>query len=66
MESLQTGDISYKDISQLSEITDDVFGGAQSIKEDGELNDIGRLKRETQKKLRILSDGGDVDDEHSL
>ena len=27
-ESLQTGDISYKDISQLSEITDDVFGGA--------------------------------------
>ena len=26
-ESLQTGDISYKDVSQLSEVTDDVFGG---------------------------------------
>ena len=30
MESLQTGDISYKDISQLSEVTDDVFAADKS------------------------------------
>lgn len=27
-ESVETGDISYKDVSQLSDITDDVFGAA--------------------------------------
>ena len=60
-ESIGTGDISYRDISQLSEVTDDVFRGDSKVG-DGELNDFNRLKNQTQKKLHILSEEDDVED----
>jgi hypothetical protein len=46
-------DFSYKDVSQLSEATDDVY--AESIAdEDADLRDYNRLVQQTQKKLTIL------------
>ena len=46
----------------MSEVTDDVFVGNQSQTDggDADLNDFNRLKRETQKKLRILQDGSEA------
>ena len=47
-------DFSYKDVSQLSEATDDVY--AESVAdEDADLKDYNRLIQQTQKKLKILS-----------
>jgi hypothetical protein len=46
-------DFSYKDVSQLSEVTDDVY--AESVaEEDADLKDYNRLIQQTQKKLQIL------------
>lgn len=54
-ESHQTGSISYRDVSQLSDVTENVFAD-ESQAGDPELADYNRLKQQTQKKLRILSD----------
>ena len=46
-------DFSYKDVSQLSEVTDDVY--AESLAdEDADLKDYNRLVQGTQRKLRIV------------
>ena len=52
-DSVTDPDFSYKDVSQLSEVTDDVY--AESVHEgDGDLQDYNRLISQTQKKLRIV------------
>ena len=52
-ESLTDVDFSYKDVSQLSEVTDDVY--AESVAdEDADLRDYNRLIQQTQKKLHIV------------
>lgn len=66
VESYKTGSISYKDVSQLSEVTDDVFADESAVGGDPELADYNRLKQQTQKKLKILSDvDGEEDKEQS-
>lgn len=47
VESHQTGSISYKDVSQLSEATDDVFADGTVTEGDPELADYNRLKQQT-------------------
>jgi len=47
-------DFSYKDVSQLSEVTDDVYAES-AADEDADLKDYNRLIQQTQKKLKILS-----------
>lgn len=52
-ESTTEVDFSYKDVSQLSEVTDDVY--AESIAdEDADLRDYNRLIQQTQKKVHIV------------
>lgn len=52
-ESTTDVDFSYKDVSQLSEVTDDVY--AESVAdEDADLRDYNRLIQQTQKKLHIV------------
>ena len=52
-ESTTDVDFSYKDVSQLSEVTDDVY--AESVAEDdADLKDYNRLVQQTQKKLKIV------------
>ena len=52
-DSVTDPDFSYKDVSQLSEVTDDVY--AESVAdEDNDLKDYNRLVQQTQKKLKIL------------
>ena len=45
LESHKTGSISYKDVSQLSEVTDDVFADESQAGGDPELADYNRLKQ---------------------
>ena len=52
-ESTTEVDFSYKDVSQLSEVTDDVY--AESVADDdADLRDYNRLVQMTQKKLHIV------------
>ena len=54
-DSVTDPDFSYKDVSQLSEVTDDVY--AESVAdEDNDLKDYNRLVQQTQKKLKILDE----------
>ena len=46
-------DFSYKDVSQLSEATDDVYAESMAD-DDGDLKDYNRLVQNTQKKLTLL------------
>ena len=57
-----TGSISYKDVSQLSDVTDDVFAERSVAEGDPELADYNRLKQQTQKRLHVLSDMGEVEE----
>ena len=52
-ESTTDVDFSYKDVSQLSEATDDVYAES-ATDEDNDLKDYNRLVQQTQKKLRIV------------
>ena len=46
-------DFSYKDVSQLSEVTDDVY--AESAADvDADLNDYNRLMQQTKKRMHVL------------
>ena len=46
-------DFSYKDVSQLSEVTDDVY--AESVADvDADLNDYNRLMQQTKKRMHVL------------
>ena len=52
-ESTTDVDFSYKDVSQLSDATDDVY--AESVvEEDADLKDYNRLIQQTQKRLHIV------------
>ena len=46
-------DFSYKDVSQLSEDSDDVYA-ERLADEDADLKDYNRLVQGTQRKLRIV------------
>lgn len=46
-------DFSYKDVSQLSEVTDDVY--AESAADvDADLGDYNRLMQQTKKRMHVL------------
>ena len=48
-ESVSDPDFSYKDVSQLSEATDDVYADGESAQdEDGDLRDYNRLVQQTK------------------
>jgi len=52
-ESETDPDFSYKDVSQLSEATDDVY--AESIADaDADLGDFNRLMQQTKKRMHVV------------
>ena len=51
-ESETDPDFSYKDVSQLSEVTDDVYADGASEGE-ADLGDYNRLTQQTKKKLHL-------------
>ena len=57
-ESTTEVDFSYKDVSQLSEVTDDVYAES-AAEDDADLKDYNRLVQQTQKKLHIVDDEAD-------
>ena len=46
---------SYRDLSQLSEATDDVYAESVGEAAGADLKDYNRLVQQTQKKLSIMS-----------
>ena len=53
-ESVSDPDFSYKDVSQLSEATDDVYADGESAQDEvGDLRDYNRLVQQTKKRLHV-------------
>ena len=46
---------SYRELSQLSEVTDDVYAESVTEAAGADLKDYNRLVNQTQKKLTIMS-----------
>ena len=60
-------DFSYKDVSQLSEVTDDVYAESMGAATEGEndLKDYNRLVQQTQKRLSLLDGASEPPEESS-